>query len=193
MGSGKTWLRSRPTGFRSNLIEGETICSCKTKEREKLGWPCVIDLSRRWRLDEFERFIERLELRDSSRERERAEDLRLCVKWKSSLRYFFYYWPLHEDGCIFKIATGLLNSSRIQVKTTKSCSHFSWIEYQLYSNSIWMQKVKTATKQKKFSLGPPFFVFKHRKLCLNTETKHAHRIGCSCALIICCPSIIFMA
>ena len=44
-----------------------------------------------------------------------------------------------------------------------------------------MQKVKTATKQKnfslgpqkKFSLGPPFSVFKHRKLCLNTETRHA--------------------
>jgi hypothetical protein len=36
-----------------------------------------------------------------------------------------------------------------------------------------MQKVKTATKQKYFSLGPSFSVFKHRKLCLNTETKHA--------------------
>ena len=36
-----------------------------------------------------------------------------------------------------------------------------------------MQKVRTATKQKNFSPSPPFFVFKHKKLCLNTGTKHA--------------------
>ena len=75
-----------------------------------------------------------------------------------------------------KIATGLLNSSRIQVKTCKSCSHFRWIEYQLYSKNIWMQKLSTETKQKILSSSPPFFGFKHRKMCLNTETKHAHNL-----------------
>ena len=36
-----------------------------------------------------------------------------------------------------------------------------------------MQKLSIETKQKKFSPGPLFFGFKHKKLCLNTENKHA--------------------
>jgi hypothetical protein len=39
-----------------------------------------------------------------------------------------------------------------------------------------MQNLNTDTKQIFFSPGPSFSVFKHRKLCLNTKTKHALRI-----------------
>ena len=94
---------------------------------------------------------------------------------EKEIKLSVYLLKCHRSICAknCKITTGLLNSSRIQVKTCKSCFHFCRIEYQLYSKNIWIQKLSTETKQKFFSPGPPFFGFKHRKLCLNTRTKHA--------------------
>ena len=95
----------------------------------------------------------------------RKKEEKLCV----------YLLKCHRSICAknCKIAIGLLNNSRIQVKTCKSCSHFWAIEYQLYSKKFLMQKLSLVAKQKFFSPGPPFSGFKHKKLCLNTETKHA--------------------
>jgi hypothetical protein len=91
---------------------------------------------------------------------------------KSFMLRYFDYWSLHKFELFSKLPPVFFEFSGFRLKTIKRCSHFIRFELCLNSKRIREQLVKTSAKQEKFYLGPPFSVFKHRKLFYSLVTKH---------------------